>query len=130
LPEGATRPETRRVIKSVIVHIANELPIMVDLYEAPGPTASSVRCTNVRTVDGKRPTFIHDPRSTFLLPWHVIRLIEVPAGATPVPEVDGRMVVSDPVGAVGHDPEPLEEPELEPLDEEPDQDLLARIRSI
>lgn len=118
------------MIKGVIVHIANELPIMVDLYEAPGPTASSVRCTNVRTVDGKRPSFIHDPRSTFLLPWHVIRLMEVPAGAVAMPEVDGRVVVSDAAGAVGHDPEPLEEPEPAVLDEEPDEDLLARIRSI
>lgn len=118
------------MIKSVIVHIANELPIMVDLYEAPSPTASSVRCTNVRTVDGKRPTFIHDPRSTFLLPWHVIRLIEVPAGATPVHETDRQVVVSDPVGVVDRDPEPLDEPEPELLDEEPDEDLLARIRSI
>lgn len=118
------------MIKGVILHIANELPIMVDLFEAPGPTASSVRCTNVRTVDGKRPTFIHDPRSTFLLPWHVIRLMEVPAGATPLPEVDGRVVVSDPVGAVGYDPEALDVPEPEPFNEEPDEDLLARIRSI
>jgi hypothetical protein len=126
------------VIKGVIVHIANELPIKVDLFEAPGPTASSVRCTNVRTVDGKRPAFIHDPRSTFLLPWHVIRLMEVPAGAMPLPEVDGRIVVSDPIGAVGYDPDTIDEPEPEPepepapepIDEEPDEDLLARIRSI
>ena len=103
---------------------------MVDLYEAPSPTATSVRCTNVRTVDGKRPAFIHDARATFLLPWHLIRLMEVPVGATPVPEVDGRVVVSDPVGTVGHDPEPIEEPEPAFLDEEPDEDLLARIRSI
>jgi hypothetical protein len=130
LPARATLGETRSVIKGVIVHIANELPIMVDLYEAPSPTASSVRCTNVRTVDGKRPSFIHDPRSTFLLPWHVIRLIEVPAGATPVQATDSQVVVSDPAGVVGHDPEPLDEPEPEPLDEEPDENLLARIRSI
>lgn len=130
MPAGASRRETRGVIKGVIVHIANELPIMVDLFEAPGPTASSVRCTNVRTVDGKRPAFIHDPRATFLLPWHVIRLMEVPAGATPLPEVDGRVVVSDPVEAVRYDPEPADEPEPEPLNEEPDEDLLARIRSI
>lgn len=117
------------MIKSVIVHLTGDLPIMVDLFEAPGPTSTSVRCTNVRTVDGKRPAFIHDPRATFLLPWHLIRLMEVPAGAVAVPEVDGRVVVSDPVGAVGHDPEP-DAPELEPLDEEAEEDLLARIRSI
>ena len=71
----------RTVIKSVIVHLANELPILVDLLEAPSPTAQSVRCTNVRTVDGKRPSFVHDPKSTFVLPWHLIRLMEVPAAA-------------------------------------------------
>ena len=118
------------MIKSVIVHLTGELPIMVDLYEPPGPAATSVRCTNVRTVDGKRPAFIHDPRATFLLPWHLIRLMEVPAGATEVPQGDRQVVVSDPVGSVGHDPEPLEEPEPPLLDEEPDEDLLARIRSI
>ena len=118
------------MIKSVIVHLTNELPIMVDLFEAPGPTASSVRCTNVRTVDGKRPAFINDPRSTFLLPWHLIRLMEVPAGAVPVPETDSQVVVSDPHGLVGQDPEPFDEPEPPLLDEEPDEDLLARIRSI
>ena len=90
------------MIKGVIVHIANELPIMVDLFEAPGPTASSLRCTNVRTVDGKRPAFVHDARATFLLPWHIIRLIEVPAGAVAMPEVDSRMVVSDAVGHIAN----------------------------
>jgi hypothetical protein len=130
LPGRAAGRQTLLVIKSVIVHIANELPIMVDLYEAPSPTSSSVRCTNVRTVDGKRPSFIHDPRSTFLLPWSVIRLIEVPAGATPVHETDTQLVVSDPHGQVGQEPEPAEEPEPALLDEEPDEDLLARIRSI
>lgn len=128
LPARATRPETLWVIKSAIVHLTNELPILVDLYEAPGPMAQSVRCTNVRTVDGKRPSFVNDPRATFLLPWHLIRLIEVPAGAAPAQDVDRRMVVSDPVGAVGHEPEPPDEPEM--VDEEPNEDLLARIKSI
>ena len=118
------------MIKSVILHLTNELPILVDLYEAPGPTAQCIRCTNVRTVDGKRPPFINDSRATFLLPWHLIRLVEVPQGAIPMPEMDGRVVVSDPVGAVGHEPELLDEHEPEPLNEEPDEDLLARIRSI
>lgn len=130
MPARAARRETPGVIKSVIVHLTGELPIMVDLFEAPGPTASSVRCTNVRTVDGKRPAFINDPRSTFLLPWHLIRLMEVPAGAVPVHETDRQVVVSDPNGVVGQDSEPLEEPEPVLLDEEPDEDLLARIRSV
>ena len=110
------------MIKSVIVHLANELPILVDLYEAPSPTAQSVRCTNVRTVDGKRPSFVNDPRSTFVLPWHLIRLIEVPAAPTAAQVADKRV-------ALAAQPEPPP-PHVESLDEEPDPDLLARIRSV
>jgi hypothetical protein len=129
LPARAALGDTGGVIKDVIVHLTGDLPIVVDLYEAPGPTSTSVRCTNVRTVDGKRPKFIQDPRATFLLAWHLIRLMEVPAGAVSVPEVDGRVVVSDPVDAVSLDPEP-DAPEPDTLDEEAEEDLLARIRSI
>ena len=51
------------MIKSVIVHLHNELPILVDLFDAPEAHAQTVTCTNVRGVDGKRPTFVHDPKS-------------------------------------------------------------------
>ena len=122
MPARATRPDTPKVIKSVIVHLANELPILVDLYEVPDQHAQSVRCTNVRTVDGKRPNFIHDPRATFVFPWHLIRLIEVPQAPTAAQTADHRVVLA-------------KEPEFEAapsdlLDEEPDEDLLARIRSV
>jgi len=110
------------VIKSVIVHLANELPVLVDLLEAPSPTAQSVRCTNVRTLDGKRPSFVNNPKSTFVFPWHLIRLIEVPAEATADQAADKRVAVTP-------QPEPPPPP-VEPLDEEPDADLLARIRSV
>jgi hypothetical protein len=122
LPARATRRETAGVIKSVIVHLANELPILVDLYEVPDPHAQSVRCTNVRGVDGKRPTFIHDPKATFVFPWHLIRLIEVPEAPSAAQTADQRMVLSQA-------PE-FEAAHVAPLDEEPDEDLLARIRSV
>jgi hypothetical protein len=110
------------VIKSVILHIANDLPILVDLLEEPLPTAQSVRCTNVRTVDGKRPSFVQDPKSTFVFPWHLIRLMEVPAEPTADQAADKRVATTT-------QPEPPPPP-VEPLDEEPDADLLARIRSV
>ena len=108
------------MIKGVIVHLANELPIMVDLFEVPEPHSQSVRCTNIRTVDGKRPTFIHDPKATFVFPWHLIRLIEVPAAPSAAETADTRVALT-------------QQPQLPPpapLDEEPDEDLLARIRSV
>ena len=122
MPARATRRETRQVIKSVIVHLANELPIMVDLLEAPEPTAQSVRCTNIRTVDGKRPAFVHDAKATFILPWHLIRLMELPQAPTAAQAADKRVAVTEQPKAAPPPPEPL--------DEEPDADLLARIRSV
>ena len=110
------------MIKSVIVHLANELPILVDLLEAPSPTAQTVRCTNVRTVDGKRPSFVSNPKSMFVLPWHLIRLMEVPAPPTTAQTADKRVATTT-------QPEPAPPPD-EPIDEEPDADLLARIRSV
>lgn len=110
------------MIKGVVVHLSNELPIVVDMFEAPEAHAQSVRCTNVRTVDGKRPTFVHDPKATFVFPWHQIRLIELPPAATAAQASDKRVALSE---------QPEQPPPLpEPLDEEPDEDLLARIRSV
>jgi len=110
------------VIKSVIVHLHNELPILVDLFEAPEPHAQTVSCTNVRGVDGKRPTFVHDPKAIFVFPWHLIRLIEMPSGPTEAQKDDKRVALTPQPEAVV--------PEFELPDEEPDEDLLARIRSV
>jgi hypothetical protein len=122
LPARATRRQTQRVIKSVVVHLANELPIVVDMYEVPEAHAQSVRCTNIRTVDGKRPNFVHDPKAIFVFPWHQIRLIELPPAATAAQASDRRVALTD-------QPE-LPPPPPELIDEEPDEDLLARIRSV
>jgi hypothetical protein len=119
LPERATRGQTRGVITNVYIHLINELPLLVDVLELPGPTDRNLRCTNVRTVDGKRPTFVHDPRSTFVFPMSVVRMIEAPSMTHAVADTD-IVPVADEVMTL---PPPLPE-------EEPDEDLLARIRSV
>src|SRR4026207_71338 len=81
LPLSANQDETRVVIPNVYVHLVNELPLLVDVLELPGPSDRNLRCTNVRTVDGKRPTFVHDPRSTFVFPMAQVRMIEAPSMA-------------------------------------------------
>lgn len=106
------------MIANVVIHLANDLPLLVDLYELPGPTDLSVRCTNVRTVDGKRPSFVHDRASTFVFPLSVVRMIEAPAAVTG----ESALVTLEPAQ------DELTPPA--PLDEEPDEDLLARIRSV
>lgn len=106
------------MITNVIIHLVNDLPIVADLDELPSAGDRSVRCTNVRTVDGKRPSFIHDRHSTFVFPLSVIRLIEAPKEGS-----DARrdFEAQEPLPAL---PPPVA------VDEEPDEDLLARIRSV
>jgi len=103
------------VIRNAVVHLVNDLPIMVDLEALPEAGDRSVRCTNVRTVDGKRPSFVHDQQATFVFPLGVIRMIEAQT--------------VERAAAVTVEEKPLELPAPEP-DEEPDEDLLERIRSI
>lgn len=104
------------MIRSVIVHLVNELPLLVDLFELPGSADRSVRCTNVRMIDGKRPSFVHDPRATFIFPFSVIRMIEAPAGQV----TDTTLVPVDYADPADFPHQP---------DEESEEDLLARIRS-
>jgi hypothetical protein len=108
------------VITGVILHLENELPVLVDLEQLPGPSDRLVRCTNVRTVDGKRPSFVHDRQGTFFFPLGVIRLIEAPGEGRPA----GVAVADQNPAEAGPAPAPAV------VDEEPDEDLLARIRDI
>jgi hypothetical protein len=73
--------EHRRVIRNVVIHAANEQPLMVDLFELPSASDVGLLCTNLRSMDGKRPIFIDQIESTFFFPYHVIRFLEIPQAA-------------------------------------------------
>ena len=117
---------TVRVIPNVILHLINELPVVADLEDLPAGGDRSVRCTNIRTVDGKRPAFVHERNSTFIFPMSMIRLIEAPnAGSDASQEFEAQTgLTAIPEVTSVPAPPPLDE------DEEPDEDLLARMRSI
>jgi hypothetical protein len=121
LPERAIVGEGAHVISGVIIHIENELPIKVDMATLPAPGDLSITCTNVRTIDGKRPQFVHDKNSSFVFPMHVVRLIEVPQMSE-----SSAVATQDEPEYMRHDPEP----DFDPMDEEAEEDLLARIRQI
>ena len=116
------------VIHSVIVHLENDMPVLVDLEDMPSPTDQILRCTNVRGLDGKRPSFVHERDSTFLLPMKMVRFMEVPAlsNTSAVATQDDEDVRTR---ALQHEPEPDPE-ELDEIDEDAAEDLLARIRSV
>ncbi|HEY4754165.1 MAG TPA: hypothetical protein VIH37_12830, partial [Candidatus Limnocylindrales bacterium] len=69
------------MIRNVVVHISNEQPLLADLFDLPASTDAGLLCTNLRSMDGKRPVFVDTIESTFFFPYHVIRFLEVPTGA-------------------------------------------------
>jgi hypothetical protein len=66
------------VIRNAVIHIINEQPLLADLYELPSPTDVGLRCTNLRTMDGRRPIFVDRSESVFIFPYLHIRFVEVP----------------------------------------------------
>jgi hypothetical protein len=116
------------MIRNAILHIQNEQPMLADLFEAPGPGDIGLRCTNLRTNDGKRPVFIEDSGSVFFFPYLHIRFVEIPArslaDSDPTFEMDvANEVLTLPAPASASEAEP--EPDLEI-----DEDFLRRIREV
>jgi hypothetical protein len=116
------------VIRGVVIHLMNEQPLLADVEALPAPSDVAFVCTNLRTMEGKRPIFVDRMESTFVFPYSQIRFIEVPdpAGVGKQPTSQGeprdarRDVVQEPAAAP-----PQPEPELEI-----DEDFLRRIREI
>ena len=67
------------MIRNAVIHAANEQPLLVDLFGVPTASDAGLVCTNLRTMDGKRPIFIDSTEATFFFPYHVIRFLEIPA---------------------------------------------------
>lgn len=110
------------MIRNVVIHIANEQPLLADLYDMPGATDISLVCTNVRMLDGKKPLFIDHASSTFVFPYLHIRFIEILAGAaTGLPEQPVDDQLPDTADQAGEDSE---------ADLELDEDFLKRIRDV
>lgn len=69
------------MIRNVVIHVANEQPLLADLFGIPVATDAGLLCTNLRMMDGKRPVFIDNIAATFFFPYRVIRFLEIPPGA-------------------------------------------------
>jgi hypothetical protein len=100
-----------------VVHLLSEQPVTADLLEMPKPNDSLLICTNMRTLDGKRPVFIDQIGSTFVLPYLHVRFIEI------VPERPDAEGADATTGARPAEPEPAPDADLEI-----DEDFLRRIR--
>ena len=111
------------MIHNAVIHISNEQPLLADLYAMPTNADASLVCTNIRSLDGKKPIFIDDAKSVFVFPYLHIRFIEILPGAATgmagAPE-DEVIAIAD---EAADDAEPEADLEL-------DKDFLRRIRDV
>lgn len=112
------------MIRNAVLHLSGEQPVVVDLFELPEAVDLGVRCTNMRTLDGKRPVFIDDIKAVFFFPYEAVRFVEIPArsliGTELEVQVDEPVAVTVPAAV-----ETLDEDNLEI-----DEDFLRRIREV
>ena len=113
------------MIRNAVLHLNNEQPVVVDLFELPQAVDLGVRCTNMRTLDGKRPVFIDDIKAVFFFPYEHVRFVEIPPrsliGTDLEVQVEQPVAVAAPVAAA----DSLDEDNIEI-----DEDFLRRIREV
>ena len=113
------------MIRNAVLHLNGEQPVVVDLYEVPQAVDLGVRCTNMRTLDGKRPVFIDDIKAVFFFPYEAVRFVEIPARSLVGTEL--QVQIDEPVAVA------VPTPAAEAFDEdnlEIDEDFLRRIREV
>jgi len=129
------------MIRNVVLHLHGELPMKADIESLPTAADAGLLCTNLRTLEGRKPLTTEFLDSVFLIPYNIIRFIEIPRAAIDQAGL-GSVAPARPAqlpAGVGAPPEaaiitpppapaevPAEDQELERL--EPDAELLRRIR--
>lgn len=61
----------------VIIHLANEDPILAEMEELPDPTHQNIIITNPRRRDGRALHYVTDGATAFIFPWSRISFIEI-----------------------------------------------------
>jgi hypothetical protein len=107
------------LIKNAIVHLNNEQPLLADLYDMPKALDQGLLCTNLRTMDGRRPVFIDRIESIFFFPYLHIRFVEIQPTSGGLAEV----APSEEAAPTPAEPAPEEDLEL-------DEDFLKRVRDV
>ena len=109
-----------------------EQPLLADLRTLPSASDACLVCTNVRYMNGKKPSFTDAIDSWFLIPLGIVRFVEVPAA-----EIEQSEMLALPAG----DEAPKREHEFVPADDfgvaeagamdfEAESELLRRMREV
>jgi hypothetical protein len=106
------------VIRNAVLHLLNEQPLLADLPTEPAPGDVALICTNLRTVDGKRPFFVDSSASLFVFPLTQLRFVA------------GEVAPVSPEGSSVPAVVPPDAPPPETDDLELDEDLLRRVREL
>jgi hypothetical protein len=75
------------VIRDAVIHLLNGQPLVADLPAVPSPGGLAPICTNLRTLNRKRPVFVDHSESTFVFPYAQMRFVEMPGGPPAAGEV-------------------------------------------
>jgi hypothetical protein len=136
------------MIRDVVLHMQGDQPMVADIESLPTADDSTLVCTNLRTIERRKPLTVDHMDSVFIIPLIFIRFIEIPRAAilaAGLGGVGGKRAPALPSGAVvvaqpgqgdllgvpfEEVPEDDERPEEDdPYAElEPDEELLRRIR--
>jgi hypothetical protein len=65
------------VAQTVIIHLANEDPILAEVEDLENLDGPVLECMNPRRRDGKQLHYITAEATSFLFPWHRISFIEL-----------------------------------------------------
>lgn len=84
------------MIRKAVLHMIGEQPLVIDLEKLPEPGDSVLVCMNVRTFAGQRPSFIDAIDSTFVIPYHNVRFVEVPVASLGTRLTGGEETVGRP----------------------------------
>ena len=103
------------MIRDAVLHLINEQPLLIDLFEAPSPGDTVLVGTNLRTMSRTRPLFAERDDSTFVFPYAHIRFVELPVAAVAFESKEPILTIQ------------LAEPEP---DLEVDEDFLRRVREL
>ncbi|HEX7950346.1 MAG TPA: hypothetical protein VF494_08355 [Candidatus Limnocylindrales bacterium] len=118
------------MIRNVVLHLMNEQPLLADLFEAPSAGDVGLRCTNLRTMNLKRPVFVDDSASTFFFPYLNVRFVEIPAGAITGTDPGTALQLTGSVPARDERAAPAPPADEAEPDLEIDEDFLRRIREV
>ena len=137
------------MIRDVVLHMQGDQPMVADIESLPTADDSTLVCTNLRTIEKRKPLTVDHMDSVFIIPLIFIRFIEIPRAAilaAGLGGVGGKRTPALPAGTVvmaqpAHgdvldvpfdempdDDEGSTEPEDPYADLEPDEELLRRIR--